>query len=70
MIDLAHGLGLTATAEGVEDSETLGLLAELGCDHAQGYFIARAMEGWELAPWLIEADGDGVVPIASARRSG
>jgi EAL domain-containing protein (putative c-di-GMP-specific phosphodiesterase class I) len=70
VIDLAHGLGLSATAEGVEDSQTLALLAELGCDHAQGYFIARAMEGWELAPWLVEADGDGVVPIASARRSG
>ena len=70
VIDLAHGLGLKATAEGVEDAETLALLAELGCDHAQGYFIARAMEGWELAPWLVEADGEGVVPIASARRSG
>jgi EAL domain-containing protein (putative c-di-GMP-specific phosphodiesterase class I) len=54
----------------VEDSETLALLAELGCDHAQGYFIARAMEGWELAPWLVEADGEGVVPIAAGRRSG
>ena len=70
VIDLAHGLGLTATAEGVEDAETLALLAELGCDHAQGYFIARAMEGWELAPWLMAADGEGVVPIAAARRSG
>ena len=68
VIDLAHGLGLSATAEGVEDSETLALLGELGCDHVQGFFIARAMEGWELAPWLMKPDGEGVVPIASARR--
>ena len=67
VIDLAHGLGLAATAEGVEDAETLALLAELGCDHAQGYFIARAMEGWELAPWLVEADGDGRRADRSAR---
>ena len=68
VIDLAHGLGLIATAEGVEDAETMALLAELGCDQAQGYFIAQAMEGWELAPWLMAGRGEGVVPIASARR--
>ena len=68
VIDLAHGLGLTATAEGVEDAETLKLLEELGCDHAQGFFIARPMEGWELAPWLMGAEGEGVVPIAAGRR--
>src|SRR3954454_11969721 len=56
VIDLAHGLGLSATAEGVEDEETLGFLAGLGCDHAQGYFIARPMRGSDLAPWLVEAE--------------
>src|SRR3954464_3046645 len=70
VIDLAHGLGLKATAEGVEDAGTMALLGELGCDHAQGYFIARAMEGWELARWLMGAEGESVVPIASARRRG
>ena len=37
IIDLAHGLGLTATAEGVETVEQLRLLRELGCDVVQGY---------------------------------
>ena len=68
VIDLAHGLGLAATAEGVEDAETMALLAELGCDHAQGYCLARAMEGWELAAWLMAGEGEGVVPIAAGRR--
>ena len=41
MIDLAHGLGLTCTAEGVETAEQLAMLCELGCDVAQGYLIAQ-----------------------------
>ena len=67
VIDLAHGLGLSATAEGVEDEETLGLLAGFGCDNAQGYFIARPMAGAELAPWLIEAEAARtIIPISAA----
>ncbi|MEA3002143.1 MAG: hypothetical protein QOH81_931 [Sphingomonadales bacterium] len=67
VIDLAHGLGLSATAEGVEDEATLALLAGLGCDNAQGFFIARPMQGSELAPWLIEADAARtIIPISAA----
>jgi EAL domain-containing protein (putative c-di-GMP-specific phosphodiesterase class I)/GGDEF domain-containing protein len=40
-IDLAHGLGLAVTAEGVEQPAALALLASMGCDMAQGYVIAR-----------------------------
>ena len=51
---LARTLGIRSTAEGVEDPETLAMLAEMGCDTAQGYFIARPMPseafvGWALA---------------------
>jgi EAL domain-containing protein (putative c-di-GMP-specific phosphodiesterase class I) len=67
IVDLAHGLGLSTTAEGVEDEETLALLAEFGCERAQGYLIARPMKGSELAPWLVEAEGARtVVPISGA----
>ena len=38
-IELAHALRLRVVAEGIEDGATLSLLAELGCDIAQGYFI-------------------------------
>ena len=51
MIDLAHGLGLTATAEGVETDEQLLLLRELGCDVAQGYLIATPLAPEALAGW-------------------
>jgi EAL domain-containing protein (putative c-di-GMP-specific phosphodiesterase class I) len=48
-IDLAHQLGLAVVAEGVEDWETVRLLAELGCDYAQGFVIGRAMSLPELS---------------------
>ena len=54
IIDLAHGLGLTVTAEGVETAEQLRLLRELGCDVAQGYFVARPLEPDKLKDWIVE----------------
>ena len=44
-IELGHALGLRVVAEGIEDSATLELLAELGCDLAQGYFISKPKAG-------------------------
>lgn len=55
VVDLAHGLGLSATAEGVEEEETLDFLSDLGCDHAQGYLLAKPMGGADFAPWLMES---------------
>jgi len=49
--DLAHGLGLTATAEGVETLDQLRLVRELGCDLVQGYLIAPPLEPQALKPW-------------------
>jgi EAL domain-containing protein (putative c-di-GMP-specific phosphodiesterase class I) len=49
--DLAHGLGLTATAEGVETVEQLRAVQELGCDLVQGYLISPPMGPAELKPW-------------------
>lgn len=40
-IDLAHGLGLEVTAEGVETPAAFALLASMRCDLAQGFLIAR-----------------------------
>jgi EAL domain-containing protein (putative c-di-GMP-specific phosphodiesterase class I)/CHASE2 domain-containing sensor protein len=40
-IALAHELGMTVVAEGVEDAECLQLLADMGCDTAQGFYIGR-----------------------------
>jgi diguanylate cyclase len=51
-VDLAHALGVRLVAEGVEDWRSLGRLVELGCDRAQGYYIARPMRPGDLPDWL------------------
>jgi diguanylate cyclase (GGDEF)-like protein len=54
-INLAHALGLQVVAEGVEGSTALDTLTSLGCDLAQGYYIARpaAAGDLQLAPHLV-----------------
>src|SRR6202044_3356826 len=41
VVELGHSLGFTVTAEGVETTEALQYLSELGCDTGQGYLFAR-----------------------------
>jgi len=62
-IDLGHRLGMTVVAEGVEDERTWNLLAELGCEQAQGYLMARPMPGDGLMNWLGEWEKTDVVPV-------
>ncbi|MDT7928622.1 putative bifunctional diguanylate cyclase/phosphodiesterase, partial [Tepidimonas sp.] len=50
-IDLAHNLGLSVVAEGVENAAILVALRDLGCDEAQGYHIARPMPVDDWAAW-------------------
>jgi EAL domain-containing protein (putative c-di-GMP-specific phosphodiesterase class I) len=52
-IGLGHSLGMQVTAEGVETATALALLALLGCDAAQGYFIGRPMPLDDLLGFLI-----------------
>jgi diguanylate cyclase (GGDEF)-like protein/PAS domain S-box-containing protein len=53
--ELAHNLGMSVVAEGVEDQWTLDQLAMFGCDQAQGYHIARPMPGPAYAEWVRES---------------
>jgi diguanylate cyclase (GGDEF)-like protein len=52
MIELAHNMGLTVVAEGVEDEATLDRLRALGCEMVQGYLVSRPMAAEEVAVWL------------------
>jgi EAL domain-containing protein (putative c-di-GMP-specific phosphodiesterase class I) len=52
IIELAHNLGLQATAEGIETEETRRMLLDFGCDMAQGFFFARPMPAGELKDWV------------------
>jgi diguanylate cyclase len=55
-IDLGRSLGLRVVAEGVESAEDHALLAEMGCDHGQGYHYSRALPAAEFEAWVIEAE--------------
>ncbi|MGC4061989.1 MAG: EAL domain-containing protein [Aquabacterium sp.] len=50
-VDLAHNLGLTVVAEGVESAKSWKLLASLSCDEVQGYFIAKPMPAAQFVNW-------------------
>ena len=51
-IDLAHALGVTVVAEGVEDAETAAWLYEHGCDIGQGYYFGRPVAASAIAELL------------------
>jgi EAL domain-containing protein (putative c-di-GMP-specific phosphodiesterase class I) len=53
-LDIARKLGLKSVAEGVETRADWDLLKTLGCDLAQGYFVARPMAANRLAHWSSE----------------
>ncbi len=61
-IELGHNLGLSVTAEGVEDQQTWDSLSVLGCDEAQGYFMSKPLPADQLDRWLTESQW-GVKPI-------
>jgi diguanylate cyclase (GGDEF)-like protein len=51
-VDLAHNLGLTVVAEGVESAKSWKLLASLSCDEVQGFFIAKPMPAPLFPGWV------------------
>lgn len=53
-IDLVHDLGRKTVAEGVETRGHWDQLAALGCDIAQGYFIAKPMPAEDFQTWVAQ----------------
>jgi len=52
VIDMAHGFNIKVVAEGIENEQTLLTLKKIGCDIAQGYYIARPMPQDKFILWL------------------
>ncbi len=50
-INLAHNLGLAVVAEGIESEASWDSLRRMGCDEAQGYWIAQPMPAVEVEAW-------------------
>ena len=72
VIELAHNLGLTVVAEGVENAAVWHRLAEMGCDEAQGFFMSRPLPVDELKAFgqrwhaALPVPVPGVMPVPAA----
>jgi len=67
VIDLAHNLGLTLVAEGVETERVLTALAGLRCDIAQGFYLSRPITADAFETWCA---GRPFAPMGSLVESG
>ena len=64
MVTLTHDLGFRVVAEGVETAEAARILVGMGCEEAQGYHFARAMDGHACQDWWARAT-QGLMPTTS-----
>jgi len=60
ILDWGVRFQMETIAEGVEDAESMALLAELGCTFAQGFYIGKAMPAQEFCHWL---DSNPVIAV-------
>jgi len=73
LVELAHDLGLSVVAEGIETEPALEALRRLGCDIGQGYHLGRPMRREAFDRWMRERletgpDGAARVHRLAARR--
>ena len=68
IILMAHTLGLKVIAEGVETRKQKQILAESGCDFAQGYLFSRAVSADELEAFLNQ-EPDTAQPARTSQKS-
>lgn len=66
IVELARAFGMSAVAEGVDSDAALRAVASLGCDTAQGFFIARSMRADLAARWLRGPSCEAIRVAASA----
>jgi diguanylate cyclase (GGDEF)-like protein/PAS domain S-box-containing protein len=66
-IELAHNLGLTAVAEGVEEADQLRELRTVGCDVGQGYLLSRPLSEDQFAALAIAHQASETGQTCSSR---
>jgi diguanylate cyclase (GGDEF)-like protein/PAS domain S-box-containing protein len=57
-VSLAHNLGLSVVAEGVETQAQLAFLAKLGCECVQGYLFSKPLPAVQLEVWMAQREED------------
>lgn len=70
VIDLAHNLGRTVVAEGIEMQEQGDYLAKLGCELAQGYLYSKPLEESKIFTILGMIEQDRIWPVEQAPQLG
>lgn len=70
IISMAESLNLKVIAEGVDTETQLGLLAAMGCNAAQGYFISKPLAKDDFMTWMLEQKNPGPPPLPAALSSG
>ncbi|MEA3193820.1 MAG: hypothetical protein QOD26_2153 [Betaproteobacteria bacterium] len=70
IVDMAHTLGFTVVAEGVESGLQADFLRKLGCEHAQGYLFARPMPAAAFTAHIDGQNADVAKSTSPARRRG
>jgi len=70
ILSMARHLGVETLAEGVETQPVQRLLAQMGCNHVQGYFIARPMPFDQCLGWLRQHNAQLARAAPSNRRAG
>ena len=68
-IDMAHALGKSVIAEGVELAEQVALLAEMGCDMVQGFHVSAPLPADNFAALVRQRGASTPVAVRSQRRS-
>ncbi len=65
VVDLAHNLGLSVCAEGIETQPVLQYLRSIGCDHGQGFLISKPLTGEQLMRFLPRSAPNEAANIAA-----
>jgi EAL domain-containing protein (putative c-di-GMP-specific phosphodiesterase class I) len=68
IIDMAHTLGFTVVAEGVETEAQAAFLRGLGCEQAQGYFFARPAPAADFKALISASSAKGSRNVRPASR--
>lgn len=69
LVGIAKSMGMSTTIEGVEDARTMDLAGRIGCEFAQGYYIAKPMPEAKTQEWIAgrmeQQDRASTVDLAS-----